>query len=338
MVSLRQSNKQLAVQLENVSERLHQAHANSTKAQRTIVHLETQLVWLQDQLSAVHGREAQAQSLSQGGQPERSLSGAVSAYPVTTSGLSSPPTSSLPAPQEDYFPEKGIEGISGMLGGLQALSIEVEGSLNASNNIREEENEDPASSISLSHTLSEASLPLHAQEDDLSVSCGPLLVENFSFATSLSLSSHSKPLQEQQRRRSSTGTASGRSNLGPGGRATYGSSPQFQEIREAYTNVLTSQSAEEDPVSKWVRTVMSSASAIETDPKKIEPILLGLQELCEENGLPLPLRRIGPCQYLLGPGHRCKLGVRLISGRLMARQGTAWVDVFTWLERQPLEL
>ena len=117
-------------------------------------------------------------------------------------------------------------------------------------------------------------------------------------------------------------------------RPTYGSSPAYQEIRDAYNTVTTAQTAEEDPVRRWVRTVMSSSSAVDTDPRSVEPRLLGFQTLCEEQGLPFPLHRVGPCQYVLGNG--VKLTVRLINFRLMARKGTEWVDIFTWLAKQPL--
>jgi hypothetical protein len=31
-----------------------------------------------------------------------------------------------------------------------------------------------------------------------------------------------------------------------------------------------------------------------------------------------------------------RLSARLVNGRLMARSGPAWVEIFDWLERQPL--
>jgi len=125
-------------------------------------------------------------------------------------------------------------------------------------------------------------------------------------------------------------------------RATYGTDPRFLEIRQAYHNVITSQADEEEPLARWVRTVMSNTSAIETDPRKVEPVLFGLKELCEENGISLPLQKVGPCQFHLlgqknGSGAQ-RLSVKLINGRLMARSGPAWLDIFKWLERQPLSI
>jgi len=116
---------------------------------------------------------------------------------------------------------------------------------------------------------------------------------------------------------------------------TYGSSSGFRDIRDEYRRILEEQRSSEDQIVRWSRHVMSNASAVETDPKKVEQVVEGLRELCEENGVPLPLLRVGPNSYRIGE-NGAKLGVKLINGRLMARSGPSYIDIFQWLERQPL--
>lgn len=115
----------------------------------------------------------------------------------------------------------------------------------------------------------------------------------------------------------------------PTHRARYGSVPAFKEIQAAYRSVL----GEEDAVQKWVRHVYSSRSAIETDPKKIEPLVDGVCDIFEDNGLPLPLEKTGSCTYKLGSA---KTVVRLMNGKLMAKSGPTFVNMFAWIAKQPL--
>ena len=71
----------------------------------------------------------------------------------------------------------------------------------------------------------------------------------------------------------------------------------------------------------------------------------GLLRLLQENGVPAPLVKCGPCQYRLGGttakltgGTTARLTVRLVNHRLVARAGGAGasVDVLTWLAGQPM--
>ncbi|PSC72458.1 flagellar associated isoform B [Micractinium conductrix] len=114
-------------------------------------------------------------------------------------------------------------------------------------------------------------------------------------------------------------------------RPTYGQDQAFLEIRAAYNAVMSSDA---DRASKWARSVFSSASAVDTDPRRVEPMVQGLLQLLAEHGLHVPLHKCGTCTYKLGAA---KLSVRLVSGRLMARAGAGQtLDVLEWLSRQPL--
>ncbi len=63
--------------------------------------------------------------------------------------------------------------------------------------------------------------------------------------------------------------------------------------------------------------------------------LQGLLQLFDSNGLPVPLHKCGQCMYRLGPAG-CKLSLRLVNGRLMARSGAGQtMDILAWLEKQP---
>ncbi|KAI7842900.1 hypothetical protein COHA_003412 [Chlorella ohadii] len=126
------------------------------------------------------------------------------------------------------------------------------------------------------------------------------------------------------------GPAAGRSPVKQG-RRTYSQVPAFTELKQAYQAVV---SAEADSAAKWARSVFSSSSAVETDPRRVEPVMQGLLQLFRENGLPIPLQKCGPCQYKLGAA---KLSVRLVNGRLMGRAGAGQqLDLFEWLGKQPV--
>jgi hypothetical protein len=100
--------------------------------------------------------------------------------------------------------------------------------------------------------------------------------------------------------------------------------------------VVRAQRAEEADVDAWVRRVMAPASAVDVDPGRVGDAVGGLQALFEANGLALPLHPLpAACQYRLG-ARGARLSARLVNGRLMARSGPSWVDVWAWLERQPL--
>lgn len=123
----------------------------------------------------------------------------------------------------------------------------------------------------------------------------------------------------------------------------YGQLPTFQEIRAAYMAVVTSAAGTSaDRTSRWVSTLLDGRSAVDTDPRRVEPVMLGLVQLFQEAGLPLPLRKVGPCKFALqgrcgGPGGGgTHLVVRLVNGRLMTRSGPTNIDVLDWLERQPV--
>ncbi|GAB4814324.1 hypothetical protein N2152v2_001370 [Parachlorella kessleri] len=126
-------------------------------------------------------------------------------------------------------------------------------------------------------------------------------------------------------------------------RITYAHLSEFQEVMEAYHAVMASEG---DKAARWA-SKLSSKSAIETHPHKVEPLMQGLIQLFEESGVPLPLRHTGPCQYTLagasgshggssGAGGGAKCVVRLVNGRLMVRSGSSNVDVLAWLAKQPV--
>ncbi|KAL4422232.1 hypothetical protein ABPG77_009707 [Micractinium sp. CCAP 211/92] len=115
-------------------------------------------------------------------------------------------------------------------------------------------------------------------------------------------------------------------------RAIYGQDPTFQEVKAAYNAVMSSEA---DRTSRWARSVFSSASAVDADPARVDHMVQGLLQLFDSNGLPVPLHKCGQCMYRLGPAG-CKLSLRLVNGRLMARSGAGQtLDVLAWLEKQP---
>lgn len=357
MVYLKQSNQELALQVERLTKRSHRDQTKAATAERAAAQLEAQNLWLEAQLKAAMYENSKRLHQQQRDGPETVIFRATG---------SAPPQMQT----EDNTTTK----------------------INLDPNI--EENSDPiiafsaGNSLSLSLSLSEASSMAASQKQQRNEDCNghthnhdnddtnqiynDTINNQFSFPimSSLPQSPASSmppprpPLSHQLENvvrpntyaEAITGTMNinnrlNNNNFGTNtssqvrNRPTYGSNPRFIEICQAYNSVLTSQAAEEEPLARWVRTVMSNTSAIETDPKKVEPVLLGLKELCEENGVPMPLRKVGPSQFQLlvggtvGTGGKesrgQKLSVRLINGRLMARSGPAWVDIFQWLERQP---
>ena len=56
--------------------------------------------------------------------------------------------------------------------------------------------------------------------------------------------------------------------------------------------------------------------------------------MLHQHGVPLPLQRTGPCQFVLGTA---RAAVRMVNGRLVVRGGAGQAQEITaWLERQPL--
>jgi hypothetical protein len=55
--------------------------------------------------------------------------------------------------------------------------------------------------------------------------------------------------------------------------------------------------------------------------------------LLRDNGVDVPLRRVGSCQYGLGAA---RAAVRLVNARPMVRSGAGAVDLLAWLARQPV--
>eukprot|EP00887_Chlorella_sp_A99_P002061 scaffold18.g2061.t1 len=115
------------------------------------------------------------------------------------------------------------------------------------------------------------------------------------------------------------------------GPSRYGQFPGFQLVRQAYAAVVAEGTAG-DRTSKWVSSVLSNSSAINTNPKQVEPVMEALAQLFTENGVPLALAKTGPCQYQLGPS---RVNLRLVNGRLMVISGPTNLDVLDFLERQP---
>ena len=226
----------------------------------------------------------------------------------------------------------------------------------------EVENEDPATGATATPTVAGAGMGEHTSSfDDIqSVKSQPISEASFSLPrlTGTSMSSSSltttastqvddddvssavvcgKPMtmddtiqQQSSQQQQRTGTKGGQ-----GSTKTYGSDPVFREIRQAYNAVLATAREQENAVDRWLRVVMSSStsSVIVTDPVQVESVVTGLQRLCEDQGLSVPLVKVGSCQYRLG--RRVAL-LRLIHGKLVVKSGPAWVEFMQWLEKQPL--
>ncbi len=362
---LKQSNQELAIQVERLTKRLNREQAKAATAERAVFQLEAQNAWMEAQLkAAMHENTKKSQ------QNNRNSPDTVVVFRETTSAppqLQSDPSQSRPTAAD----------MMNIVGNSLSLSLTLsEDSSLAAIQQQQPRNGDGYGGINghdgATHggDANNNNTTTTHHDNDTTQMNNDTLNNQFSFPIMSSLPLSPPPsLPPPQPRRSTyaeaiTGTFN--NNLGKiesntttttakrallannatttalttQKRATYGTNPRFIEIREAYQSVVNSQAEEEDPLSRWVRTVMSNTSAIETDPKKVEPVLLGLKELCEENGISLPLRKIGPCQFQL-VGRKSggqKLSVRLINGRLMARSGPAWLDIFTWLERQPLSI
>jgi hypothetical protein len=66
------------------------------------------------------------------------------------------------------------------------------------------------------------------------------------------------------------------------------------------------------------------------------PTQQDLAQLFHENGVHLPLVRVGCCQYSLCGGRT--FVVRVINGKAMVRSGPSFVDFVSLLEKQPVRL
>ncbi|KAL4550244.1 hypothetical protein Ndes2526B_g08401 [Nannochloris sp. 'desiccata'] len=352
---LKQSNQELAVQVERLTKRSHRDQAKTATAERAVYQLEAQNVWLEAQLKASLHENTKNQHQNQSQSPHT-----VVLFRETTSAPPQLQTEDLSRTVATTTAGMNIEGnnlslsltlsedssLAGMQPQQQQRRAEDDNTANgSSDNLSVSDINDDTINNQFSFPIMSSlplspppSMPPPPRRSTYAEAITGTMNNNLGNMNNTSITAAKRAILITNTTANTTtniATATTRRK-----RATYGTNPRFLEIRQAYHSVLTSQAEEEEPLARWVRTVMSNTSAIETDPKKVEPVLLGLKELCEENGIPLPLHRVGPCQFQLvgkkSGGQR--LSVRLINGRLMARSGPAWLDIFKWLERQPLAI
>jgi len=355
MMYLKQSNQELATQVEKLSKRSHLDQAKVATTERAVLQLEAQNVWLEAQLkAAIHENTGKTQ------QNQQQSPHTVVLFRETTSAPPQLQTEDLSQTIATTTAEMEIPGnslsLSLTLSGDSSLAgMQLEQQQQACDENRKAANRgDGGNDDKLNDTdiddgtfNNQFSFPIMSS---LPLSPAPSMPPPPGQSSITYAEAITRTMNNDAGNNNTSTTAPINKALMPANtstntqrkRVTYGTDPRFLEIRQAYHSVITSQAAEEEPLARWVRTVISNTSAIETDPKKVEPVLLGLKELCEENGIPLPLQKVGPCQFQLlgrknGSGGQ-KLSVRLINGRLMARSGPAWLDIFKWLERQPLSI
>ncbi|KFM29220.1 hypothetical protein F751_1596 [Auxenochlorella protothecoides] len=129
------------------------------------------------------------------------------------------------------------------------------------------------------------------------------------------------PLGESRR-----GPPPGSRHTGPAPK--YGQDPAFREVKAAYVAALAKAQPHAD---RWAGRAPDRAEAMVADPKRVEPVVEGLVQLCAEAGVDLPLVRRGPCQYSLGAA---RLSLRLVGGQLVKRCGAGHLPLLDWVERQ----
>ena len=119
-------------------------------------------------------------------------------------------------------------------------------------------------------------------------------------------------------------------------RVTYGMDSGFASAKQQYEEQTAGNSpdsmTEHDRTQSWLKGLTMNTAKQAADPKRVERLVSRFQQLMQDNGLEVPLERVGPCQYKLG-SH--KLSLKVGSNKLLVRCGGGYEDLMSAMKKLP---
>ena len=89
---------------------------------------------------------------------------------------------------------------------------------------------------------------------------------------------------------------------------------------------------EHDRTQNWLKSLTANSAKQATDPKRVDQLVGKFQQLMQQNGLEIPLKKLGPCQYKLGS---YRLSLKVGSNKLLVRCGGGYEELMSAVEKMP---
>lgn len=119
-------------------------------------------------------------------------------------------------------------------------------------------------------------------------------------------------------------------------RVTYGMDSAFAAAKQQYEMQRAASNpddlTEHDRTQNWLKSLTANKVKQASDPKRVDQLVSNLQQLMQENGLDVPMKKCGPCQYKLGS---YMLSLKVGSNRLLVRCGGGYEDLMSAMEKMP---
>ena len=109
----------------------------------------------------------------------------------------------------------------------------------------------------------------------------------------------------------------------------------FAAARQQYHDQCSDQQdelTEHDRTQNWLKSLTANNTKQATNPKKVDQLVDEFQQLMQQNGIEVPLKKSGPCQYQLGS---YRLNLKIGSNKLMVRCGGGYEDLMSAMEKMP---
>ncbi len=92
----------------------------------------------------------------------------------------------------------------------------------------------------------------------------------------------------------------------------------FSAARQQYEDETAAGSpdhlTEHDRTQNWLKSLTANKAKQASDPKRVDQLVGDFQQLMQENGMEVPLKKSGPCQYKLGS---YRLNLKVGSNKLL---------------------
>ena len=118
-------------------------------------------------------------------------------------------------------------------------------------------------------------------------------------------------------------------------RVTYGMDSAFSAAKQQYEEQGTGNGddlTEQDRTTNWLKGLTANTGKQASDPKRVDQSVGEFLLLMQQNGLEVPLKKSGPCQYKLGS---YKLSLKVGSSKLLVRCGGGYEDLMSAMEKMP---